>query len=91
MLAPIHIKFMLACHCSGDPENTLGSAHWNSSAGHDTKQWLIENDLIDENNRSTPRGRAWVQFICQTPLPVATWTLPERSRDEIIDGEYSAP
>lgn len=76
-LAPIHITFMMACHCSPQPEQELGSDHWNSTAGRETRQWLLDEALIDSDNRSTSRGVAWIEVICQTPLPVQQWVKPE--------------
>lgn len=76
--APILIDFMLACYTRPEPCEALGEAHWDSPAGRQTRLWLRENDLIDDNYRPTERGAAWVRFICDTPLPVAVWTLPER-------------
>ena len=75
-MAPITINFMLACYCSGDPEGNLGSHHWNSSAGQEARKWLRENNLIKDDNRPTDRGKAWVHFICETPLPVSVWVRP---------------
>lgn len=84
-MAPITIKIMLACHCSAAPELQLGAEQWNSFAGLEARTWLLESGLIDSDNRSTPKGKAWVQFICSTPLPVATWALPERSHTEFTE------
>lgn len=87
-MAPIHITFMLACHCSPDPEENLGHAHWNSPAGYSTREWLVNNELLEpiytdptapgNKYTVTDRGRAWVEFICSTPLPVIEWRLPDR-------------
>ena len=79
-LAPITIKFMLACYCSGQPAVELGT-QWNSGAGQETLHWLQANGLIGDNYRVTERGEAWVKFICATPLPETVWVLPERARD----------
>jgi len=76
--APIVVSFMLVCYFSPNPEEELGHAHWNSGAGLETRKWLSDNGLIDAGHRATERGKAWVEFICQTPLPVVRWTLPER-------------
>ena len=80
-LAPITIKFMLACYTTPEPGEHVGQEHWNSSAGLDARRWLADNGLIDGNDRATPRGEAWVKFICATPLPETVWVLPERARD----------
>lgn len=75
-IAPIHISFMLACYVSPDPKGVVGEAVWNSRAGQDAKQWMLEQNLIDINGRATDRGEAWVRFICETPLPVQVWQRP---------------
>jgi hypothetical protein len=83
---PIKISFMLACYVSPEPSRyVLGE--WDSEAGIETRRWLQENGLIDENHRATPRGEAWVQFICDTPLPVSKWVMPGGM---ITDGIESA-
>jgi hypothetical protein len=79
-LAPIHINFMLVCYFSAEPEQALGKYHWDSMAGREARLWLHKNELIDSYNRSTERGRAWVDFICETPLPEAKWVMPERTK-----------
>ncbi len=76
-LAPIHITFMMACYTSLEPEAQLGERHWNSPGGKETRSWLIQNELIDGNNRATDRGEAWVRFICDTPLPEKKWVRPD--------------
>lgn len=78
-LAPIHITFMIACYTSSEPEAQLGERHWNSPAGMDTRGWLLQNELIDGDNRVTERGKEWVNYICETPLPVKKWVYPPRT------------
>jgi hypothetical protein len=89
--APITITFMLACHTSPEPAQRLGVDHWDSPIGREVRQWLIDNDLIDHDNRSTPKGRAWVEFIINTPLPVATWVLPPRGNGHVEEPEHDPP
>lgn len=72
---PIKISFMLACYVSPEPHRYVLGA-WDSEAGIETRQWLRDNGLIDESDRATDKGEAWVQFICDTPLPVAKWVMP---------------
>jgi len=73
---PIKIIFMIACHVAGDPETYIGKDHWNSPAGFETRKWLQANDLINEDYESTPKGKAWIEFICETPLPICKWMRP---------------
>lgn len=68
-LPPIVIEFILNCYVSPIPEVNLGRHRWDSGAGQATRRWLWMNRLIDDNNRPTERGTAWVKSICSTPLP----------------------
>ena len=67
--APIIIEFMLNCYFSHSPEVNLGRHRWDSPAGRETRRWLLMQRLIDDNNRPTDRGEAWVKAICSTPIP----------------------
>lgn len=82
--SPLLITIMLACHVSPKPYELVG-APWGSDAGHKFRRLLQEHGLIDANYNSTPKGRAWVQYIINTPLPIATWSMPPRNDLEIID------
>lgn len=79
-LPPIAITFMLTCYFSPEPAIQLG-VQWNSEAGCKMRNWLMRNNLIDAEYSATERGKAWVDFICSTPLPIVRWALPERSQD----------
>src|SRR5688572_15327078 len=72
---PITITFMLACFTSPNPEAVLREAVWNSIAGRRTRQWLLDNGLVDANYKPTSRGDFWVKMsICSAPLPVPAET-----------------
>lgn len=75
-LAPCHIQFLLACHVSGNPPKYLGIDYWNSSTGETVRRWLVENNLVDHNYEITDRGRAYIEFICETPMPICKWVRP---------------
>jgi len=75
---PMTIRFMLACFISPNPTVVLRDATWSCEAGQETRRWLRDNDLIDADHRATERGKAWVKFICATPLPIQSWSLPPR-------------
>lgn len=66
---PIVIEFMLNCYFSHSPEVNLGPHRWDSSAGRAVRRWLWVQRLIDDDNRPTEHGRAWVKAICSTPVP----------------------
>lgn len=74
---PITISIMLACYALVHPQDGM-LGEWNSPAGIQSRRWLQNNGLIDEDQKATDKGRAWVRGICATPLPVSAWVLPER-------------
>ena len=65
---PNTIDFMLACYTSAATDAVLKS-QWHCEAGRHTREWLHANGLIDEDNRATERGKAWVKYICRAPIP----------------------
>jgi hypothetical protein len=75
---PFTISIMLACYVSPQNIGDHALGEWNSPAGIKSRRWLQEMGLIDEDNRSTDKGRAWVKHICATSLPISAWVLPER-------------
>lgn len=77
-VSPLTIKIMLACYTSPDPEEEIGSHIWNSESGASARNWLKSDALIDLNHRPSGKGEAWVEFICDTPIPVLRYQLPER-------------
>jgi hypothetical protein len=83
-VSPLTIRIMFAIHCVPDgTEQFVPSSEWNSPAGRGARQWLLENNLIILNDgesvfRATERGAAWIKYICDTPLPISQWVLPNR-------------
>lgn len=76
MLTPLTIEIMLQCYCSPNPTANISERIWNSPAAKETREWLLSERLIDLEDRATDRGRAWVDFICSTPLPEMKWVMP---------------
>jgi hypothetical protein len=68
---------MLACYYAANPAEHVGDS-WDSQAGRCVRIWLERQDLIGPDNKATERGKAWVEYICDTPLPEMTWVRPER-------------
>jgi hypothetical protein len=90
-VSPLAINIMLACYVYPDPAKEVGQT-WFSHAGSEIRAWLIENDLIQDGDmfRATERGKAWVEFICATPVPVAQWRLPQRDPGLAAVGAWQA-
>lgn len=85
-VSPLTLTLMLACHHSVDPENEVGGQTWGSSAGQRSRGWLRQNELIDDQFRSTELGKVWVESMCQTKLPVPTAvTASDAALARVID------
>lgn len=78
-VSPLTISIMFACYVSSNPREALGFGRWESPAAGHARIWLRDQFLIDDDNRATERGKAWIRFICQTPLPEQAWRLPDRT------------
>lgn len=80
-LTPMHIHWAVVHHFSADPRAELGSAHFNSPAGCEVQKWLWEEGLVEGSTKATthgtPRLAAFVEHLCQQPLPVQKWVQPE--------------
>ncbi len=77
-VSPLAIRIMLACYYAANPVDDVTHRTWNSEAGTKIRDWLRENELVDEDYTVTERGKAWVNYICATPLPRKRWVMPER-------------
>lgn len=78
--SPANIRFLLDCHLSPEGHEPNGSPHSTDLV----KQWLADG-VIERyepfdatpctlpHYRATPLGRAWVQALCNVPLPKAAF------------------
>jgi hypothetical protein len=72
---------MLVCQYSAKPSLHYDDVRWNSKPMRDALAWLIAHECIEpETYKATDRGKAWVEHICATPLPVKQWMRPEHAR-----------
>lgn len=76
--SPFAITIMFECYACANPGANMRLEQWNSPAAEEVRSLLLNKGLIDDELRVTPRGVAWVKFICATPLPEQTWILPDR-------------
>lgn len=75
-MSPYQIELLLHFHCSPTP-----FPHHDAPAYQPEIEYFLREDLIRlhvELDRPvlTARGRAYVEFLCSMPLPLANWTLP---------------
>lgn len=87
VLAPIHMKRLLEIYCSPAKQNC---PHLMSSTGScrpidELMRWgLIERESIryietDEHGWNvTEKGRVYVEALLRLPLPVQSWSVPNR-------------
>lgn len=72
---------MIECAISAEPGVNVPYEVWDSNPARDIRASLRSEGLIGDNNKATDKGRAWVKFICQVPIPVQQWVLPEIAND----------
>lgn len=80
-MSPLTITIMLECYTCAIPGTNVPPNIWDSDAARDVRAHLHSEKLIDRNFRATARGRAWVEFLIETPFPVCTWKLPTQGED----------
>lgn len=73
-MTPLQIQMLLHFRCSPGPFKPWASAQ------DEAMQMFREEGLIAHGGlcaaELTDRGRAYVDFLCAMPLPVANWSLP---------------
>lgn len=79
-MTPLHLQFCIAFAGSKEPMHMLGNSY-DSPAGKNVKAWMIAEGLIldGEKDWGTPTTRLYVfvEHLCQQPLPVSKWVMPE--------------
>ncbi|WP_333793337.1 hypothetical protein [Hyphomicrobium sp.] len=79
IISPLTIQVLIECVCSDKPGSNIPESVWRDPEAHYARSLLRCHGLIDgPDYHATARGKAWLSFICQTPLPVQEWVLPER-------------
>lgn len=79
-LSPLHIRIAIEFATSGAPGANIPSNIWNSPAADGVKNWLVEQELV-RDGEPTEKLHAWIEFICETPLPVQKWLRPHDTGD----------
>lgn len=71
-MTPNDIDVLLHYHCSGKPHERL-----HAPAVQEAIQWFIEEDILCVNfqgqMRTTSRGRALVETLCNVEFPRRKW------------------
>lgn len=78
-VSPLTLHTALVCYWSADPVAHLEDFR-RAGAGtyEDGLAWLRKNNLIGDDNCMTDKGRAWIEHMLVTPLPVQSWHIPDR-------------
>lgn len=69
---PAHVEFLMHCHCSPEPFERWGVPMFMELASVWTGRGIIRrttNEAVAPVYTTTDLGKAWVNAICNTPLP----------------------
>lgn len=76
-VTPLAIEMLIHFVCTVAP--------WprqNAPACQEMREWFVEMGLLEVvaddrwNAKATPRAHAWLDLICETPLPEQRWVDP---------------
>lgn len=87
VVLPLTIAIFLAIYVSPREANESGVGYvpskvWHSPAAVSVRNWLTRHELINEAGADiTAKGRAWLDALLTTPLPVKEerWRVPTRA------------
>jgi hypothetical protein len=71
--SPSDIEILIHCYCVPTPHPRL-----DAPAVQETIKMFLDQGIIEEWDErhvyhTTPKGSAWMNAICNTPLPVSHW------------------
>lgn len=80
-MTPLQIKMMLHYYTSADPYAKDDPWHASSDAVSLQRTMLVRDGLLGNACGTdwvvTDRGRAYVEALCNMPLPVKKWVMPD--------------
>jgi hypothetical protein len=82
-MTPLQIQMMLHYYAIAEPYACRQPEHAHSGATKDQRLQLIAWDLLeftpDKPSSYTPteKGVAYVQALCDMPLPIKKWVMPD--------------
>lgn len=69
-LSPAYIEILLHCHCHCEPIPRLDAPVTADALAMFEEYGIVEKaDRFEHGWATTPRGRALVDLLCETPLP----------------------
>jgi len=82
-MTPLELTVLIAVHCSPScPESYFGNPRtWASEPAESAKIWFMGLGIFEHSTgfyRVTDKGRAWIDFILNTPVPETKFVMPER-------------
>lgn len=86
-MTPLELKILLEYYLGNNPGEKMDIEFWHSERSQEARQKFLDEDVLvyqDHAAEITEKGKAWVEYILATPMPVETtrWILPERSEEK---------
>lgn len=75
-MTPYEIVMLLHCHTTPNPDESWPYKH--TKLRDDTIDWFKNQELIHAHSlQTTAKGDALVRGLCQVPMPVQVWVIPD--------------
>ena len=83
-ITPLHIEIMIQALCSPSVEPEESEAACCFRLEMET-EGLIISERNEERRvllwRATDKGKAWLDMLCKTPMPIASWSDPRTAQE----------
>ena len=84
-MTPFEIEILLHYHVSTAPHRV---EHDIVPIWPVTREWFFAEGLLEQfasmnggSYRTTERGKAWIDYVCNLPLPEKSWKMPKDPSD----------
>ena len=75
-MTPLQIAMMIHYYVSPEPYAKYEPDHAQSGAVTKQRIELVDLGLLDVGHKVTPKGNAYIEALCNMPLPICKWVLP---------------
>ena len=76
--SPLELRIMLAFAVTLEPQQFFPDRQWTSKPADQARNMMRGEGLLDGDDKATNKLLFYINHLCRTPLPIDTFTIPER-------------